>query len=84
MATTTTETKTRPKSTPDPELGAVRRITGILEKLSPSARQRVLRFAAERVHDDRTTQMQATAERAQDLVRQSYGGVGLGGPGFSV
>lgn len=51
----TTETPTkpqRPKTKPDPELSAVRRITAVLSKLPVGARQRVLRFAFERVESD--------------------------------
>ena len=51
----TTETPTkpqRPRTKPDPELSAVRRVTQILEKLPHGSRQRVLRFAAERVESD--------------------------------
>lgn len=46
------EATQRPKTKPDPELSAVRRITAVLAKLPVGARQRVLRFAFERVESD--------------------------------
>jgi len=42
----------RPKTKPDPEFSAMRRILGILRPLSVPARRRVLAYAAERVETD--------------------------------